>query len=308
MLSLKELQLRAALFQAIRKFFCQNQFLEVDTPIRQPVIIPESNIQPVASGEAFLQTSPELCMKRLLVAGCRRIFQICQCFRKEEMGRHHLEEFTMLEWYRSGADYHNLMRDCEELLSYIFQQLAQNIAGDVGFQSNSLILNDSFSLEKPWRRITVAEAFSAWSPRSLGDALSADLFDEILVEHIEPKLGFAGPVFLIDYPISMASLARPKEGSTDYAERFELYINGIEIANGFSELTNTLEQRLRFETEIAVISEKSGDNREMPEKFLSDLGRMHDAAGIALGIDRLFMLISGKTCIYDAVSFSPDDM
>ena len=126
MLDPQGLRIRAALFSAVRLFFTAQGFLEVDTPLRQPVIIPESNIVPLTADGQYLQTSPELCMKRLLAAGCPRIFQICPCFRKDERGRRHLEEFTMLEWYRRDADYHALMTDCEDLL----RSVARQIGGD----------------------------------------------------------------------------------------------------------------------------------------------------------------------------------
>jgi len=306
MLTCGELQLRAALFRAIREYFVSQQFLEVDTPIRQAVIIPEANIVPVRAEEEFLQTSPELYMKRLLASGSPKIFQLCRCFRKEVMGRRHLQEFTMLEWYRQGGDYLDLMEDCCQLLRYCIEEIcATGSCGDG--KLIPLRENTGAVLAMPWQKLTVADAFARWSPLELERCLAEDLFDEILVEHVEPHLGVDAPCFLYDYPGSMASLARKKEGDSGVAERFELYWQGIELANGFSELTDTDEQRRRFEDELAVIRRQRGEEWPMPERFLQDLGQLQECAGIAFGIDRFFMLLLAKDDINDAVPFGPDD-
>lgn len=308
MLSYKELHSRAALFRTVRNFFFQHHFLEVDTPIRQPVLIPEANISPLESEALFLQTSPELCMKRLLAAGCSRIFQICPCFRREERGRRHLEEFTMLEWYRSGADYFDLMDDCEALLNYCLTEMSLYWRDlDPG---NTLLhsLLDRWHLSRPWRKITVGDAFARWSDVPLEQALADSLFDEILVDDIEPHLGWEAPVFLYDYPISMASLAKRKGDDDSVAERFELYFEGIELANGFSELTDPVEQRERFVVELDRIAADTGRVMALPEKFLSDLEKLPICAGIAFGLDRFCMLLFGKSNIHDAVVFSPEDL
>lgn len=304
MLDIKGLRFRAALLSAIRRFFTGQGFLEVDTPLRLPVIIPESNIVPLTSDGQYLQTSPELCMKRLLAAGCTEIFQICPCFRKDEKGRHHLEEFTMLEWYRTGTDYRQLMADCEELFRYIVQDLIRNssVAAE-----GALFSRIAADIEKPWQRMTVAEAFDRFSPMPLSGILQEDRFEEILVEFVEPELGRQSPVFLCDYPHAMASLARVKVDDPGTAERFELYWQGIELANGFSELTEPDEQRSRFLHEISLIEQRGGVHAGLPEAFLGDLARMPVSAGIALGVDRLLMLLMGRERIADAVSFSQQD-
>lgn len=299
MLSLERLHLRAAFFRAIRSFFHQQGFLEVDTPIRQPVYIPESNIEPFASETHYLQTSPELCMKRLLAHGCERIFQISHCFRKGESGRLHLEEFQMLEWYRTGCDYVQLMTDCEQLVRYIVEAMATS-NGDHDFLSG-------IDLSVNWQRLTVADAFLQYCPCSLDYALAADRFEELLVEYVEPQLGHQSPVFLYDYPVQLASLAKISQGDPNIAERFELYIRGIELANGFSELTDEVEQRSRFIQEIAAIRSRRGSDVQMPERFLEDLAKLGQATGIAMGVDRLFMLLLGSTSISSAVSFNPED-
>lgn len=294
MLDQKGLHLRAAFFRAIRYFFEEQGFLEVDTPIRQPLLIPEQNIVPIPSGTHYLQSSPELYMKRLLAGGCERIFQICHCFRKGERGRLHLEEFVMLEWYRLDADYTDLMRDCEDLFNFLKREIPAPVF--------------PVCLDSDWERLTVADAFTRYCTVSAAEALEMDMFDQLLVEQIEPYLGQSAPTFLIDYPLELASLARPKPGQLKVAERFELYVAGIELANGFSELTDPDLQRKRFEEEYAKMEDERGRQKKMPECFLEDLGRIEQAAGIAMGMDRLFMLLSGSKKLEDAVSFAPEEL
>ncbi len=305
MLELSGLRMRAAFFRCIREFFYNRGFLEVDTPLRQPVYIPESTIIPVGSDGLYLQTSPELCMKRLLAAGCTNIFQICHCFRKEERGRLHLEEFQMLEWYRSGADYFQLMADCEHLLRYVLVEL-QSAQSEQNLNPKQKLFK-GMNLQGKWQKLKVEDAFNQFSPVSLHRALTEGCFDEILVEYIEPFLGMDSPLFLYDYPLELASLARKKEGEGKVAERFELYIRGVELANGFSELTDAVEQRMRFQIEIDEIQENYGRHLSMPEKFLSDIDKLGSAAGIALGLDRFFMLVMGYPSLSAAVTFAEDD-
>ncbi len=294
MLDQKRLHQRAAFFQAIRFFFQEQGFLEVDTPIRQPLVIPEHNILPIPSGTHFLQSSPEMYMKRLLASGCEQIFQICHCFRQGERGRLHLEEFVMLEWYRLDADYCDLMIDCEQLFFFLSKELV-----GCGF---------SVPLDQPWERLTVERVFQKYCSMSAAEALKQDRFDQLLVEQVEPNLGQQSPTFLYDYPLELASLARPKAGHPDVAERFELYVSGVELANGFSELTEPDQQRSRFKEEYAKMEPGNSRERKMPERFLSDLGRIDRAAGIAMGLDRLFMLLLGENNLDDVVTFSPDDL
>jgi elongation factor P--(R)-beta-lysine ligase len=307
MLSLPELHMRAALLLFVRLFFLEQGFLEVDTPVRQPVIIPEKHIQPQRSGRWFLQASPELCMKRLLAAGCEKIFQICPCFRAGERGRLHLEEFTMLEWYRTGADYSDLMADCEALLRYIKEKFWAKFSEQQSCLSESAFFGpDAVQLHGSWQRLSVEEAFSRYSPFTLREVLKTGRFEEVLVDNVEPNLGVGFPLFLCDYPLEQASLAKVKDSDPSVAERFELYLAGIELANGYSELTDSCEQRRRLAEEL-----KHMDGREktgMPELFLNSLDSLDRAAGIAFGLDRLLMLILGKKALSEVVSFSPSDL
>lgn len=304
-MSIEGLHKRAAFFRCIRSFFHGQGFLEVDTPLRQPVYIPESNIIPISSEGQYLQSSPELCMKRLLAQGCDKIFQLSHCFRKGELGRLHLEEFQLLEWYRTGCDYTQLMTDCETFLRFLNEAMQNNSTSCDDPTTTGLF--PGIDLSARWPRLTVADAFAKYSPIPLGSALDTGRFDEILTEYVEPCLGMVAPVFLYAYPHQLASLARKSPSNPTIAERFELYIKGIELANGFSELTDEYEQRLRFEEEIAVIYANYGGDVVMPERFLQDLGKLEEAAGIALGIDRLFMLVLNCKSITSAVTFAPED-
>ncbi|OGP67850.1 MAG: EF-P lysine aminoacylase GenX [Deltaproteobacteria bacterium RBG_16_44_11] len=292
------LHLRAKLIQNIRHFFIDQDFLEVETPIRIPSPAPEEHIEAIPSGDWFLQTSPELCMKRLLAAGYPRIFQICKCFRAAERGNLHLPEFSMLEWYVAKFDYSQLMEQCETMLIAVFKEM--------GVSENISWSNREIDLTPPWERLTVAQSFVNYAPLSCQEALKQDKFDEIMVEYIEPQLGVNRPVFIYDYPSSLASLAKLKKSDPTVAQRFELYMFGVELANGFSELTDAKEQRERFEKASQTRSQKKWADYPQPQKFLEALKSMPEAAGIALGIDRLVMLLTNIIQIDDIVAFTPE--
>lgn len=294
------LHLRARIIQAIRRFFIDSDYLEVDTPVRIPAPAPEAHIDAVVTDDHFLQTSPELCMKQLLAAGFPRIFQICKCFRHHERGRKHLPELTMLEWYNAGGNYLDLMEECEELVCFVAHHLGR---GD------KLIYRDRpIELAKPWLRLPVAEAFQQYGSISMNKALTTDSFDEVMALEIEPNLGDPNPVFLYDYPARHGALARLNPRDPLLAERFELYIAGIELCNGFSELTDAAEQRDRFEKEQHRRQSLNKPVYPMPEKFLEALADMPDAAGNALGIDRLVMLFADTDKIDDVVAFTPEEL
>ncbi|MCI5123847.1 MAG: EF-P lysine aminoacylase GenX [Candidatus Electrothrix sp. AR5] len=297
MLSPEGLKQRSLIMQRTRDFFCRREYIEVDTPIRLPVLIPEAEISPLTSENWFLQTSPELCMKRLLAGGCSQIFQICPCFRKGERGRLHQEEFTMLEWYHTGWSYLELMNECEQMI--------RQVAG----KDSICRSGKEIPLRAPWQRLTVDDAFRRYARTSAEEAVRTGEFDLLLVEKVEPELGWESPVFLYDYPIALASLARPKPGCPELAERFELYIGGVELANGFSELTDPVAQRRRFNEEISKVDADSRDNTgKMPEKFLAALEELPECAGIALGLDRLFMLLLERDCLAEVLPFSEEEL
>jgi elongation factor P--(R)-beta-lysine ligase len=292
------LRLRAAMIRAIRRFFLDQDFLEVETPLRIPAPAPESHIDAVASGDWFLHTSPELCMKRLLAAGYPKIFQICKCFRAGERGNRHLPEFTLLEWYRAQADYRVLMDDCESLLGQVAAALS--LGDSLSWQGRKI------SLAPPWPRITVREAFAEYAGVAVEEAIEQDRFDEIMACAIEPHLGMERPVFLYEYPSSLAALARLRAGDPTVAERFELYCAGLELANAFSELTDEAEQRRRFEAVLQERRRMHAPVSPLPERFLHALPAMPPAAGIALGVDRFAMLLADRARIDAVVAFTPE--
>jgi lysyl-tRNA synthetase class 2 len=296
----RALQARAKLTQSIRLFFIHHGFLEIETPLRIPSPAPEEHIEAIPSGEWFLQTSPELCMKRLLAADYQRIFQISKCFRAAERSNKHLPEFTMLEWYVAQFDYHQLMDQCQDMLIAALK--------DMGYDGNVVWQNKKINLMPPWERITIADAFFRYAPVTLEEALVQDKFDEIMVEYVEPRLGIDRPTFIYDYPEKLASLAKIKMNDPTVAERFELYIGGLELANGFSELTDANEQRRRFEEALKTRAAKNWTLYSMPGKFLQALQTMPQSSGIALGIDRLVMILTDTDKIDDVVAFTPETL
>jgi lysyl-tRNA synthetase class 2 len=291
---------RAKIIQAIRSFFMERGYLEIDTPSLIPAPAPERHIDVISVDDLFLHPSPELCIKRLLAAGYPKLFQICKVYRAHERGARHLPEYTLLEWYRAGVDYGALMEECEEMLPFV--------AHAVGLGNTISYRGEQIHLHSPWMRMTLEEAFRRHGPCTLREGLASNRFDEIMVTNIEPRLNREQPVFLYDYPASMASLARLKAGNPMVAERFELYAGGLELANAFSELLDPVEQRKRFELEQAERDLHGKPVYPLPHKFLSALDRMPPSAGIALGVDRLIMLFTGKTEIDEVVSFTPEDL
>lgn len=294
----QQLALRAEVIQAVRGFFIENGFLEVETPVRIPAPAPEAYIDALPSGSWFLHTSPEICMKRLLCAGHGRIFQICRCFRAGERGGRHLPEFTLLEWYATGATYRDLMTFCEKMIRRVASALGRG--GTLAYQGRHIALDGA------WQRLSVRRAFRRFAGQTAETALVAGRFDELMTGAIEPHLGGSRPCFLYDYPIQRAALARRKPEDGSLAERFELYIAGMELCNAFTELTDATEQRRRFEKELQRRAAAGQVQTPMPEKFLKDIECMPNCAGNALGIDRLVMLFADTACIDDVVAFTPE--
>ena len=267
---------RARVLREIRAFFDARGFTEVETPVRIPAPAPEPHIDCPPSGDWFLRASPELQMKKLLAAGMERIYQIGPCFRAGEKGRRHSPEFTMLEWYRANADYSDIACDAEELLAEI--------------------LRPRRSAALP--RVTVREAYLRWAGWDPVETWDQDRFDFDMATKIEPNL-LKEPLFLTDYPAPAASLARLKADDPRVAERWELYVDGIELANAFTELIDPVEQRRRFE--LAREERRALGEADYPldEEFLDALARMPPSGGVALGVDRLVMLACGASSISD---------
>jgi lysyl-tRNA synthetase class 2 len=317
---------RAKMVEATRAFFAAEHFMEVDTAILQVSPGNQAHISAFgtefldesgAESKLYLHSSPEFAAKKLLAAGEERIFSFAHVFRNRERGRLHHPEFTMLEWYRVGEPYQRLIEDCAGLLA---RTVAAAGSRDLRFGGH---VADPF--EEP-EILTVAEAFDQYAGIDLLATLSgsdadrnalaagarahgigiveddswSDIFSKVLSEKIEPNLGHGRPTILMDYPASEAALAKLQEDRR-FAERFELYACGVELANGFGELTDAAEQRRRFEAEMAERRRVYGEAYPIDEEFLQALAMMPDACGIALGFDRLVMLATGATHIEQVV-------
>lgn len=309
------LKARAKIAAAARHFFSGQRFLEVETAALQVSPGNEAHISAFGvdliapSGDAsrlFLHSSPEFACKKLLAAGEERIFTFARVFRNRERGPLHHPEFTLLEWYRVDEPISRLMEDCAGLLSVAARAVG---AERFAYRGRSI---DPF--DEP-EVISVCEAFDSYANIDLAailddrDALAraaardgirvadddtwSDLFSKILSEKVEPSLGRGRATILCDYPASEAALARPKPGDARFCERFELFACGVELANGFGELTDANEQRRRFEAQMATRRRVYGETYPIDEDFLDALAVMPRACGIALGFDRLAMLASG---------------
>ncbi|MDJ0761855.1 MAG: EF-P lysine aminoacylase EpmA [Myxococcota bacterium] len=287
---------RAHIIQSVRSTLTTAGFLEVETPIRVRAPAPEQHIDAIPTGRRFLITSPELHLKRLIAAGYEKIFEICHCFRNGERGTTHLPEFTMVEWYRVRATQADLMTDCEHLIAAAATSVGAFPIIERG--------QNKVDLTPPWERIDVSDAFerlAGWRPGANPDP---DRFDTDLVAKVESGLPLDRPVFLCGYPAAMAALARLDPADPARAERFELYAGGLELANGFTELVDFSEQRCRFEAEARTRAEAGKTVYPFDTRFLGALELGIDAcAGIALGLDRLIMLLTGAATIDEVVAF-----
>jgi lysyl-tRNA synthetase class 2 len=278
---LRNLRGRATVLRAVRAFFDQRAFTEVEAP-------------------RWLGTSPEYQMKRLLAAGLPRIFQVSRCFRRGEYGQRHHPEFTMLEWYRTFAGMHEIMRDTEELVAHVARAVHDG-ATVVPAQEGLL------ELAPPWERLTLREAFDRYAGMSVDAALaSEELFFRILTERVEPQLGRGRPTFLTGWPASMASLARLDPQDPTVAERVEAFVDGMELSNGFSELIDPREQRARLLRDQAARAAQGKAVYPVDERFLGALAEgIPPAGGNALGVDRLVMIVLGARHIDDVVAMPP---
>ena len=290
------LKIRSIFLQELRHFFIVNDFLEIETPIMIQSPAPEDHINAPQAGDFFLRTSPELHMKRLVAAGYDKIFQIGSCFREGEIGRLHNAEFSMLEWYEAGKDYSDLLLFLKDLLVSTVKKVLGSTA--VNFAGNIV------EFDTEWKIYTVREAFKEFAGTTPEKAIEDGMFEILLTEKIEPKLPKDRPVVLKDYPAAMAALSRLKEDDNTLAERWELYLGGIEIANAYSELTDPLEQEKRFEAVNKRREELNLPSYSVDSDFFAALKYgIDDYAGIALGIDRLIMILTDSNNISDVLSF-----
>jgi lysyl-tRNA synthetase class 2 len=321
---------RGRIAAATRAFFTAHGFVEVETAMLQVSPGNEAHLHAFATelvapgGERvprYLRTSPEFACKKLLAAGEPRIFEFARSFRNREQGALHNPEFTLLEWYRTGEPYEALMEDCAALLA-----ATAEAAGARRLTFRDRIATPSAEPE----RITVAEAFARFADidllatvsahdadaealaaaaraariRVAADDTWADVFSRVLVERIEPNLGIGRATILYEYPLPQAAWARAGAQDPRVAERFELYACGVELANGFGELTDADEQRRRFAAEMELKARLHGERYPVDEDFLAALSTMPQASGIALGFDRLVMLLTGAARI-DEVLWAP---
>lgn len=293
------LVLRGEILYQTRVFFRNQGYLEVETPLLLPKPIPEAHIDPVETESGVLLPSPEIAMKPLLASGYDRIFQITRSFRKNERGKKHLPEFTILEWYTKDMDYEEMAGQCQDLILHLAQKVLQTKT--LSYQGRQM------DITPPWQKMRVSEAFAELSGSPLEKALETNRFEEVLAMEIEPGLGWEKPLFLMDYPASMASLARKKPKNPEFAERFELYMAGIEILNAFGELTDPAEQRERFVLENEIRKKQGKKVFPLPEMFLHALKDMPEASGCALGIDRLVMIFADERKIDRVCAFVPED-
>jgi lysyl-tRNA synthetase class 2 len=313
----------------VRSYFEAQGFLEVETPTR--VLSPgqEVHLEAIPAGDGrHLITSPEYHMKRLVAGGFPRIVQFCRCFRDEEDGPFHQPEFTMIEWYRAGGSMDDLMRDCESIVEAAARVVAVWPKVSVPANRRSEHSDGSLSLAEPFERTTVRALFRRHAGVDLrgdesedemrelalragcqvaSDAAWDDVFYQVFLDRIETNLGCERPTFVLDWPAPLGALARRKPDDPLTVERFELYAGGLEIANAFGELIDPVEQRARFVEEAALRRKRGRAVYPIDEKLLDALGYMPPTCGIALGFDRLVMLVEASASIREVLAFAYDE-
>jgi lysyl-tRNA synthetase class 2 len=304
---MKKLARRAEILREIRAFFEERGFLEVETPLAVPSPGMELHLDAFAlmddakRAPRYLITSPEYQMKRLLADGYDKIFQICKAFRRGELGERHNPEFTICEFYRGNSGVEEIMNDTEELVQRITR-------GEVVLGERSV------ATHAPFARMTVCEAYSTFASVTPDETIriaehDEDRFFKLLVDVVEPALSkLDAAIFLTEYPASQASLARRKPGDPRVAERFELYVAGVELCNGFGELTDPVEQRVRFEHDRNERVKRNMPVYPIDEKLLDALARMPPSGGNAIGLDRLVALACGTTEIRNVLAFADDEL
>ncbi len=306
------LKLRAHLLAQIREFFARRSVLEVETPVLSHGGSCDPSLHSLRTMAAFsgtseetallyLHTSPEFAMKRLLAAGSGSIYQIARVFRDAERGRLHNPEFTLVEWYRVGFDHHRLMDEIEALLSQVLGNVScVRLRYAEVFQMHAGLNPHSASIAELDQRARQLDLRFSWPACEHRD----DYLNLIISHCIAPQLGWDQPAFVYDFPASQAALARIRQGNPSVAERFELFIHGMEIANGFHELTDPVEQQRRFEAELAERRRLGLPEVPMDERLLAALEQgLPDCAGVALGLDRLVMVLSGARDIAEVLAF-----
>lgn len=306
---MNNLKTRELIIDAIRKFFKSQNFTEVDTPLLVPAPDPSPfnevfEVHSIRGEKLYLTPSPEFEMKKLLAAGSGNIFQICKAFRDGQIGPIHRPEFTILEWYRVNANYKDIMTDCENLLDYLSKTLSL---------LKILALKDK--INRPWLRLSVKEVFARYANVNLDEFLDIkkarqicrqhgyqvektdsweQLYHQIFLNEIEPALPQDQPLILYDYPAPLAALSQLKKDNPNYAERFEFYLNGVELGNGYSELTDAPQQEKRLKKDLETRKKLGMRLFPYDKEFVKAVGKMPPCGGIAVGVDRLIMVLTGK--------------
>ena len=303
------LEVRANMLRAAREYFTATRALEVETPTLSAAAVTDVHLASVAATAinraCYLHTSPEYAMKRLLAAGCGDIWQICRVYRDGESGRSHNPEFTMIEWYRIGIDHHALMSDVERLISAVMPATRHIDRSERLTYREAVQLHAGVDALHDPSPVLIARLESAGIdvPASIRNDRDACL-DLIMSTLVGPQLGHDRLTFIYDYPASQAALAQIRG---PVASRFEAYIDGIELANGFHELGNAAEQRRRFEQDLASRAERGLPAMPIDEHFLAALEYgLPDCSGVALGFDRLVMCATGAKHIDEVIAFPFD--
>ena len=291
---LENLKVRSKVIAAIRLFFEIKNFLEVETPILVKAPLPEKYIDAMKCSERYLVTSPEVYMKRLISNTTPRIFQISKCFRSGETGKLHNEEFSMLEWYQKDTNYFELLE--------VFQNLLSFVAAKIGFKDNFIYQGQKIDLSSI-KKISVDAAFLKFANKKLESKPDDFDFDRLLVEKIEPELGKTNPTALYDYPATFCPMSKQKKDDYNRAERLEIYLCGIELANGCTEKTDYENQVKSLNEEQKRRKEMGKDDYPWPKEFLESFRKIPKCAGMALGIDRLVMLFTNSTDIKEVIAF-----
>lgn len=310
--SLAALQRRACMLAQVREFFASRGVLEVETPTLSAGAVSDPQIESLVTrvagmtGPSYLSTSPEYAMKRLLAAGSGDIYQVCKVFRDAERGRWHSPEFTLIEWYRLGFDDSRLMTEVEELVRHLLAPQRHLPRAERLTYAAAL---QRYAAVDPQAGAPTLDAAIAGQGIHYEGPLDRDAKLDLLMSHVVgPKLGADRPCFIHDYPASQAALARLKPGTPPVAARFELYLDGLELANGFHELAAADEQRARFMHDLATRRERGQVLRPLDERLLGALSAgMPDCAGVALGFDRLVAIAVGAPTLAGAMAFSTDN-
>lgn len=298
------IHLRAKTLAKIRNFFAMRSVTEVETPLLSHATNPSPYLNSFCCDGLYLQTSPEFAMKRLLAAGSGDIYQICKAFRRDELGRLHNPEFTMLEWYRIGFTHHDLMHEVGDLL-----KLVLNVNKTESF-SYEQIFTEILHLNPYTSSINELKIVAKLNNLEIHDLTEClnqdyDTWLQILFTHlIEPKIGLEFPVFIYDFPESQAMLARVRDENPRVASRFEVYFQGVELTNGFHELNDTVIQRARFLQDLEARKNLNLPPVPLDENFLAALPELPDCSGVAIGVDRLLLLTAKCNSLDDVLCYS----